>query len=115
MATIAPAVSAAEYERIALAEPDRTRWHDLNFIRAPLPLVVEVWSPSTGDHDVDTKIPEYQRRGDQEIWRLHPFERTLTMWRRQPDGAYVETTVYGGTVSPTAFPWVTIDLDAVFA
>lgn len=44
----------------------------------PMPLVVEVWSPSTGDYDVDTKFPEYRRHGDREIWRLHPSERTLT-------------------------------------
>src|SRR5690349_18616954 len=29
---------------------------------APLPLVVEIWSPSTGDYDVNTKLPEYRRR-----------------------------------------------------
>ena len=52
----------------------------------PLPLVVEVWSPSTGDYDVDAKVPVYQQRGDLEIWRIHPYERTLTAWRRQPDG-----------------------------
>ena len=44
----------------------------------PLPLVVEVWSPSTGDYDVDAKLPVYQQRGDLEIWLIHPYERTLT-------------------------------------
>ena len=38
----------------------------------PLPLVIEFWSASTDDYDVDTKIPAYQRRGDAEIWRVHP-------------------------------------------
>jgi Uma2 family endonuclease len=38
----------------------------------PLPLVVEVWSRSTGDYDVAEKIAVYQQRGDLEIWRLHP-------------------------------------------
>jgi Uma2 family endonuclease len=80
----------------------------------PLPLVAEVWSPSTGDYDVDTKLPEYQKRGDREIWRLHPYERTLTAWRRQPDGTYVETVHRGGTVQPVELPGVTIDLDALF-
>jgi hypothetical protein len=28
----------------------------------PLPLVVEVWSASTGDCDVNTKIPGYMAR-----------------------------------------------------
>lgn len=80
----------------------------------PLPLVVEVWSPSTGDFDVDSKLPEYQRRGDVEIWRLHPYEHTLTVWRRQPDGSYTENLVRNGTVQPVALPNVTIDLDALF-
>ena len=37
--------------------------HVLEVYRDPLPLVVEIWSPSTGDYDVETKLPEYQRRG----------------------------------------------------
>jgi len=32
--------------------------------RAALPLVIEIWSPSTGDYDVETKLPDYQQRGD---------------------------------------------------
>jgi Uma2 family endonuclease len=77
----------------------------------PLPLVVEVWSLSTGDYDVDAKIPEYQRRGDHEIWRVHPYERTLTAWRREPDGRYAETIYRGGIVTSSALPNVAIDLD----
>lgn len=80
----------------------------------PMPLVVEVWSPSTGDYDVDTKIPEYQRRGDLEIWRIHPYDRTLTAWRRQPDGAYAMTLHQGGTIRPAALPDVTIAIDRLF-
>ena len=81
---------------------------------APLPLVIEVCCPSTGDYDVDTKLGEYQRRGDLEIWRIHPFDRTLTAWRRQPDGSYTESQYAGGTVQPVALPNVTIDLDTLF-
>ena len=81
---------------------------------APVPLVVEVWSPSTGDYDTDDKLREYQVRGDTEIWRLHPYERTLRMWRRQPDGSYVETVVTSGIVEPVALPGVTIELDELF-
>ena len=81
----------------------------------PIPLVVEIWSPSTRDYDVDDKLPEYQRRGDAEIWRLHPFERTLTAWRRQPDGMYDETVYRGSTVQPIALPNVVIDLDKLFS
>jgi Uma2 family endonuclease len=80
----------------------------------PLPLVVEVWSPSTGDYDVDAKVPVYQQRGDLEIWRIHPYERTLTAWRRQPDGSHEETVHRGGMVTPVALPGVEIDLDELF-
>ncbi len=80
----------------------------------PLPLVVEVWSPSTGDYDVDDKLPEYQRRGDLEIWRIHPFERTLRAWRRQPDSSYTETLFAEGSVEAVALPGVRIDLPALF-
>jgi Uma2 family endonuclease len=80
----------------------------------PLPFVVEVWSPSTGAYDIDAKIPGYQRRGDAEIWRIHPFERTVTVWRRQSDGAYAETRHTAGVLRLAAIPSVTIDLDELF-
>lgn len=87
----------------------------LDAYAAPLPLVIEIWSPSTGDYDIDERLPEYQRRGDLEIWRLHPYQRTLTAWRRQPDGSYVETVHEGGVVPVASLPGVTIDPDALFA
>ena len=97
-----------------LERSQRGRPGTLETYDSPLPLVVEVWSPSTGSYDVDSKLPEYQRRGDQEIWRIHPYERTLRAWRRQPDGTYSETLFHGGTVEPVALPGVSINLDALF-
>jgi Uma2 family endonuclease len=79
-----------------------------------MPFVAEVWSPSTGRYDVDTKLPAYQRRGDREIWRLHPYERTLSVWQRQPDGSYREFIHHGGLVPVASLPGVAIDLDALF-
>jgi Uma2 family endonuclease len=99
---------------LELAESFRERRDVLEWYAAPLPLVVEIWSPSTGGYDVDVKIEEYKRRGDIEIWLLHPFDRTLTAWRRQPDGSYSELHFTGGSVQPIALPGVTIDLDALF-
>jgi Uma2 family endonuclease len=81
----------------------------------PLPLVVEVWSPSTGDYDTAAKIPVYRQRGDAEIWRIHPFERTLTRWVREAGGAYGEATQHGGVVALAALPDVSVDLDRLFA
>jgi Uma2 family endonuclease len=86
----------------------------LAIFREPLPLVVEIWSRSTGNYDVNAKIPEYQRRGDLEIWRIQPYERTITVWRRQPDGTYDETVYRDGVIRPVAMPDVTIDLAALF-
>jgi Uma2 family endonuclease len=83
--------------------------------REPLPLVVEVWSPSTGRRDLDRKLVRYREQGHLEIWFIHPFDRTLTAWRRQPDGSYEETVFEDGTVRPAFLPNVTIDLDSLWA
>jgi Uma2 family endonuclease len=87
----------------------------LEIFRVPLPLVVESWSPSTGDYDVRQKLPIYMERGDAEIWLVHPFERTLTAWRRQSDGTNTESVHRSGTIEPIALPGIVIDLDALFA
>lgn len=87
----------------------------LAIFAGPLPLVVEVWSPSTGDYDVDTKVPFYQQRGDLEIWRLHPLEKTLRNWVRQTDGSYRESHFGEGIIPLSALPGVEIDLDRLFA
>jgi Uma2 family endonuclease len=92
----------------------RGRPGTLAIIPDPLPLVVEVWSASTGDYDVDTKIPVYQQRGDLEIWRIHPYDKTLTAWRRQPDGTYEETVYRDGVIEPLALPDVEVPLAALF-
>lgn len=80
----------------------------------PLPLVVEIWSPSTGRYDINEKLPDYQARGDLEIWYVHPYERTLTAWRRLSDGSYEESIHREGVVTPTALPGVEIDLATLF-
>lgn len=92
----------------------RDRPGKLAIFSRPLPLVVEIWSRSTGDYDVESKFPEYQHRGDLEIWRIHPYERTLTSWTRQSDGSYIQAVHRDGTVSPIALPNVTIALTELF-
>lgn len=99
---------------IAYGEKFRNRPGVLAIMSQPLPLVVEVWSRSTGDYDVEAKIPVYQERGDLEIWRIHPYERTLTAWRRQSDGTYTETVYREGIVTPATLPGVEIDLAELF-
>jgi Uma2 family endonuclease len=97
-------------EQAARGRPDR-----LETYAEPLPFVAEVWSPSTGRYDANRKLPEYVERGDAEIWRVHPYERRVTAWRRQPDGTYAELVFLGGTVEIPSLPGVGIDLDALFA
>lgn len=80
----------------------------------PLPLVVEVWSRSTGDYDVTEKLAVYKQRGDAEIWLIHPYERTLTAWRRQPDGRYEEAVFTNGVLWLVALPHVEVDLAVLF-
>jgi Uma2 family endonuclease len=97
-----------------LMEPQRALMR-LETYPEPLPLVVEIWSPSTGEYDVHTKLLEYQRRGDIEIWLIHPYEHLLTAWRRQADGTYAETVYTTGLIHPVALPNVTIDFDRLLA
>ena len=80
----------------------------------PVPLVVEIWSPSTGCKDLDEKLPAYQARGDLEIWYIHPYERTLTAWRRQPNGSYTETLHTSGPIRPVALPDMAIEVERLF-
>jgi Uma2 family endonuclease len=83
-----------------------TRAGRLAVFDEPLPFVAEVWSPSTGGYDASTKIPQYRLRGDVEIWFLHPNRRTLTVWRRQSEGGYAESTYQGGLVPVASLPGV---------
>jgi Uma2 family endonuclease len=53
--------------------------------------------------------------GDLEFWFIHPYQRTLTTWRRQSTRSYKETVYRGGAVHPDSLPGVTIDLDTPFA
>jgi Uma2 family endonuclease len=99
---------------VGLTSPFRGKQDVLEAYTEPLPLVVEVWSPSTGEYDVTEKLAEYRRRGDAEIWLVHPFQRTLTTWRRSPDGTYAAETFTKGTVTPIALPGVQIDLEDLF-
>jgi Uma2 family endonuclease len=87
---------------------------ELEVYTQPALFVAEVWSPSTGRYDVTTKIPGYKERGDAEIWRLHPLEHSVTIWRRQSDGTYSESVHTGGVIELAALPGVRINIDELF-
>ena len=98
-----------------LVQPFADDPYMFNAYAEPLPLVAEIWLPSTGDYDIAAKIPLYRQRGDREILFLHPYERILTAWRHQLDGSYAEQTYRGGIVPIVSLPGVTIDFDALLA
>jgi Uma2 family endonuclease len=79
----------------------------------PLPFVAEVWSRSTGNYDVAAKLPRYRERGDQEIWFIHPYDRTLRTWRLRGDRVYAEDLYRGGIVPIESLPIVSVDFDAL--
>ena len=81
----------------------------------PLPFVAEVWSPSTGGYDIATKIPDYIERGDEVIWRGHPYEKSVRAWTRETDGSYCETEHSGGRAPIASLAGVSIELDVLFS
>jgi Uma2 family endonuclease len=94
------------------AEPDP--WA-LDLQISPVLLVVEVICPYAASHyDFEGKIRDYRARGDREVWRLDPFERTLVAWRIRPDGSCSGDTLLGGPVAPIATPEVTVNLGDYF-
>lgn len=80
----------------------------------PLTFVAEIWLPSTGNYDVDTKLVEYRQRGDLEIWRIHPRERSLITWSLGTDGSYREERHMHGLVVIPSLPGVSVDFDELF-
>ncbi len=87
---------------------------DLDLYRKPVPLVVEIRSPSTGGYDAATKLPGYRLRGDAEIWWIDLPDRSLTRWVRRPHGGYDVEILRGGVVELAALADVRVDLDALF-
>jgi Uma2 family endonuclease len=100
--------------RALIQERKATLPRRLEVYQQPMPLVVEVWSPSTGGKDEDDKLQEYRERGDLEIWRVHPYERTLIAWVRRPDGGYDESLYREGAVRPAFLPGVEVSLSDLF-
>jgi Uma2 family endonuclease len=102
-------VTRAMFERVRAERP-----RGLESYEELVPLVVEVWSPSTGEYDVEVKLAAYKQRGDHEIWRVHPIERTVTVWRRRADGGYDEQVYREGEIAPVALPGVRIAIAQLF-
>jgi Uma2 family endonuclease len=73
--------------------------------------VVEVLSPSTGVHDMNTKRDLYERHGIREYWIIHPDECWVMVYTLSVQGTYGKPAVFD-MEAPTAvslFPELTID------
>jgi Uma2 family endonuclease len=93
----------------------RLRWipDQLEVYDRTIPLVVKVWSPVVGGYDVEENLRRYQQRGDWEIWRVHPCDKTLTAWQRE-GGAHSAALHQRGAGQPASLPGVGIELQRLF-
>ncbi|WP_342666285.1 Uma2 family endonuclease [Pseudonocardia spinosispora] len=92
---------AVQTSRTTELQPDVlvARERDLterNLPTAPL-LAVEVLSPSTGLHDVNSKKAAYERMGAQSYWVLEPLTSSLTVFELDASARYQQVAVVKGT------------------
>jgi Uma2 family endonuclease len=76
-------------------------------------LVIEV-ADTTLRYDRDVKMPLYAAAGIPEAWLVDLPRRRILVYRRPVDGIYGEVTVVReGTLTPLAFPDLSIRLDEI--
>jgi len=94
---------------------DRTKLDQRGMRGAP-DWVAEVLSPSTASHDQIIKLPAYERAGVQEVWLVHPADRTLAIYRLEA-GRYGRAAVFElkGQTPITAASGVIVDWDRLLA
>ncbi len=63
---------------------------------APPVLAVEVLSPSTAIHDLNTKKAVYERLGTASYWVIDPEEPALTVFELDEDGHYQQVAKAAG-------------------
>jgi Uma2 family endonuclease len=108
------AVVGRNDQRRLFSDPDV-----LEVYPVPLPFVVEVAEAAWLQYDVHEKIAVYCRRGDAEVWLIDPWmetrsDRSLTIWRRRPDGGYTERRLVEGMAEPSVLSGISIDLSELF-
>lgn len=73
-------------------QPDVLAGRDEDFTEKDLPappvLAVEVLSPSTAIHDLNTKKAVHERLGTGSYWAIEPEEPALTVFELDEDGCY---------------------------
>ena len=99
---------------LALAVPPEERYVQRHPEPADLLLVIEV-SYTTKRFDQTVKIPLYARSGVSEVWIVDVKAEHIEVFREPgPDGyASVDVVGRGGSVSPVAFPDLSVAVDDV--
>ncbi|MEI6214826.1 MAG: Uma2 family endonuclease [Desulfuromonadales bacterium] len=79
-------------------------------------VVLEILSPTTSKYDLSDKRYLYERHGVEELWFIHPIDKTAMIFYLQKNGRYESPVVYGSdaTVSLKSVSEVKIDLGSVF-
>jgi Uma2 family endonuclease len=73
--------------------------------------ICEVLSPSTEDHDRDTKMPLYAANGVRWAWLIDPIRRTLEVYVLGQDRRWGEPTFHSGAEIVRAVPFDVLELD----
>ncbi len=82
-------------------------------------LVVEILSPGTRRRDLGIKRELFERGGVREYWLVDPKSRELTVYRRQPDGAFPKLAQLSAgddaALTTPLLPGFTLSLAKLFA
>ena len=85
---------------------------NLDHIRRPPDLIVEVVSPSSRRYDRETKKDDYERCGVPEYWIIDPEKDSMTFYRLR-GGRYAEVKPDGNSFKSETVPGFALDLDRV--
>jgi Uma2 family endonuclease len=109
--TVQPDASFLTTERFRSRPPTRPN----QFLRAVPNLVIEILSPATERHDRSEKKAIYDRNGVDEYWIVDPQHRTVTVFRRLPDGYGAGRTFRRGMVRSHVLPRLRLRTSTLFA
>jgi len=117
-----PALGATDETTSTVVQPDLVvvcdpeKLDDRGCKGAP-DLVIEILSPASLARDQREKLLLYEQAGVLEYWIVHPTDRTVSIFRRGPDGLYGKPSLYTSEerAPVSVLPELVIDLGAVFA
>lgn len=93
--------------------PGRIRG-SVSSVSEPADLILEVLSPSSGNHDLTRKRDDYEAFGVGEYWVIDPGPVAAKVWRRGRAG-FVGPEAHGGVIECRSIPGLKIDLAQVRA